>query len=215
MTVAADSSSDTTGLPDEFDTNTLIDMASAVVNDVKAIPTEITLVTGVVLALRPVPPLAIRQAIISVPEPKVPMVRIPDREDLEPNPNDPDYLAALAVRELKQFLVTSEVMLLLGTSVCSVPDNAYGPESDEWVEPMREGLGMEVDTSNKHKRYLSWLRFYAIATERDSFRVLDAVTAMSGVTELEVQRAADAFRGSAERGTDPAPTTSADGVNGD
>lgn len=190
----------------------VIDAAARIAAAAGPISQEIKLVTGVVLGLRPVPPLAIRQAVLSVPTPKMPMVMIPDREDPEPNPNDPDYLLALDKQFNDQFLVTAEAMMLLGTYLKSVPEGAFLPEDDGWIEPL-EALGIQVDVENKHKRYLSWLRYHAIATQNDQYRVLNAVTMMSGVTEVEVQRAAAAFRRDEERGADTDKTPPSNGRN--
>lgn len=159
---------------------------------------EAVLANGVRLKLRRVPPLAIREAAIRVPPPKVPTVWIQDREREEENPNDPGYLEAMARYQAEQMFRVADVMMLLGTSIGELPDGIASPESDEWIE-MLEALDIPVERVNKHKRYLAWMRLYATEREEDIAVIIGRVAALSGVTEVEVQRAAAAFRSTAGR----------------
>lgn len=157
---------------------------------------RVTLSNGIVLKLRPVPPLAIREIALRFAPPPVPVVWIGDKERSEPNPNDPDYLAAMTRYTNDQIYRVADVSISLGTAVESVPDYLERPEADGWIDEL-EAVGITVDRENRHKRYLAWLRYYAINSTADLTRVMRGVTLLAGVTEEEVQRAVRAFRGSA------------------
>lgn len=156
---------------------------------------RVTLSNGIVLKLRPVPPLAIREIAVRFAPPPVPVVWIADKERDEPNPNDPDYLAAMTRYLQDQTYRVADVSMALGTAVESVPEFMERPESDGWIEPL-EAVGLVIDRDNRHKRYLAWLRLYAVTSNADLTRVMRGVTMLAGVTEEEVQRAVRAFRGS-------------------
>jgi hypothetical protein len=147
---------------------------------------------GVVLKLRPVAPLAIREAAIRGNPPQIPIVHLADKDRDEPNPNDPDYLRANQEYAARQLFQVSDVLMLMGSEFVSAPDDVFPPTSDEWADMLRS-TGMEIDTSNKYTRYLSWLRLYALTSEGELSQVLAGVVRLSGVTEVEVQRAAAAF----------------------
>lgn len=177
-----------------------INAAAEVVESIesKARPDKLTLSNGIVLKLKAVPPLAMREAAISVPQPKPPVVFMESLGRTEENPNDPDYLRAVTRWENDQVFRVADVLMLLGTSVESVPEGFERPEDSEWFEQL-EVLGLAVDGSNRHKRYLAWLRMYAFASERDIAAAMAAITSLSGTTEVEVQRAAAAFRNNSRR----------------
>ena len=160
----------------------------------RAVSPTLTLTNGIVLNCRAVPPLAIREAQISQPAPRPPVLMNEAKGREEENPNDPDYIAAVQVHAAHQLSRVSDTMMLLGTAVASLPEWAAAPESDEWIEPL-EALGIVINRENKYQRYLAWLRLYACVAESDVVRILRNVTGLSGVTEEEVQRAAAAFRG--------------------
>lgn len=159
---------------------------------------RIYLGNGVVLKIHPVPPLAMREAATSIPPPAPPIVRIESQDREEENPNDPDYLAEFERWQLKQLARVADVMLILGTSLQELPTDGslVPPEDEDWIE-MLEAVGLSVPKTNKYARYLSWLRLYAVRSEQDLSEVFTAVVQASGVTELEVQRAAAAFLDSA------------------
>jgi hypothetical protein len=181
-------------------TSESIEAATEVVEslETKAKLDSITLSNGIVLKLKAVPPLAMREAAISVPQPKVPVVFVESLGRAEENPNDPDYARALTRWENDQVFRVADVLMLLGTSVESVPEGYQRPEDEEWFEEL-EVLGLAVDGSNRHKRRLAWLRMYAFTSERDIAATMAAITALSGTTEVEVGRAAAAFRNNTGR----------------
>lgn len=177
---------------------------------------RITLESGVVLRLKPVSPITLRDAAAHLVRPAVPVVEIPDTGGrTEPNPNDPEYIEALNKWTADVSEAGFTVALILGTEVESLPDGMPSWESDDWIEGLRAAREivpgappLNVRTTGKG-RYLDWLRMYAISTNTDAFRLSRLLTTGVTLTEEEVQSAADSFRGvfawSASVVSSPAP----------
>ena len=156
---------------------------------------EYTLSSGVVVLLKPVPPLAMREAAIQATPPRPPMVRVEDRDQEVENTADPDYLKAIEAHQAKQLYLVSDVMMMLGVDIINIPDDVFPPESEEWSQ-MLEAVGINIpeqSITNKYARRLTWMRLYVARSESDIATILSRIIALSGVTELEVQRAAAAF----------------------
>ncbi len=168
-----------------------------------ALPSELTLSNGIVLSLRPIPPGIIERAIARLEKPKVPKITLKDKGVEEENPNDPEYIDALAIRERKVIETSTNVMLLVGTAIKSIPDGLYGPDTDGWFDAEMMGyLGVETEMKTKYDRYLSWLNLYGLACQEDVLVVLSAVTKMAGLGEEDVQAAVSRFRSRKARRTD-------------
>lgn len=152
---------------------------------------------GAILRFKSVPPIALREAALQVKPPPVPVVFMEDKGRKEENPNDPDYLRAMQLYALEQLYRVGDILMLLGTElVTPVPDGVTPPESDDWIEPL-EALGLPLPArlrENKHVRYLTWLRLYAMRNEQEIGYIMGRIVSLSGVQEVEVQRAAAAFR---------------------
>lgn len=156
-------------------------------------PTEVTLSCGVVLKFKPVPSLAIREAAMRIQVPEVPKVLMEDKGREEENPNDPDYLLAVAEHKAAVALVANNVILILGTEIGHVPDGMARPEEDGWLDEMQV-LGIEFDTESRSARKLAWLKFYAIRTDEDTVKALMGPMRSAGVSEVDVASAIDSFR---------------------
>ena len=161
---------------------------------------EVALQNGVVLNVRSVPPLLIRKAVGKVKRPILPRVDV-GKGRVEDNPGDPEYNAAMDEYGQQTFDAGANVMLAAGTSLKSVPKGIDKPEDGGWLEVL-EAAGFEPDLKSKTSRYLSWLSYYAITSEKDVVLVVMAVTKLSGVPESEVAAAVETFRGGETRGDD-------------
>jgi hypothetical protein len=176
--------------------------AAAAAQENGALPSELILSNGIVLSLRPIPPGIIERAIARLERPKVPKITLKDKGVEEENPNDPEYLDALAIRERKVIETSTNVMLLVGTAIKSIPDGLCGP-NDSWLDTeMLSYLGVEAEMKTKYDRYLSWLNLYGLACQEDVLVVLSAVTKMAGLGEEDVQAAVSRFRSRKTRRTD-------------
>jgi hypothetical protein len=178
--------------------------AAAAAQQNGALPSELTLSNGIVLALRPIPPGIIERAIAHLEKPNVPMVVLKDKGGRkEENPGDPDYVDALAAHSRAVIETSTNVMLLVGTAIKSIPDGLYGPDDDGWFDADLMGyLGVEAERKTKYDRYLSWLNLYGLACQEDVLEVLEAVTKMAGLGEEDVQAAVARFRSRKARRTD-------------
>lgn len=182
---------------------------------------DLTLSNGIVLDCRPVPPLLVNAVNEEFQDPPVPKVVDQDKGREIENPNDPAYLDAVTrVSSLRESAVI-DLVLAVGTSVKTVPDGYYAPEQDEWIAWVEmaqkvTGRAFAIDRDDKQKRYIAWLRFYALETGTDLKLAAQMPLQLAGINEQEVMDAINSFRGSAERGADnpgAATTNSSNGHN--
>jgi len=162
---------------------------------------EVTLSNGIVLKLKPVPPFLVRQAVLSHKRPEPPITFIKDKEREEINPNDPAYLRALEEYEALTSDTALNITLAAGTEVKSVPEGLFLPEDEGWTEIL-EYAGISASWERKLDRYLAWLRYYALGAATDITAVTSALAKGIGLTEVEVQAAAESFRSGKARGGD-------------
>ncbi len=175
--------------------------AAVKVVDQQPSPPTVTLANGVVIRCKPVSVMTLRYASTSVPRPKPPVIRNKDKDRDEEWEGDPAYQQALMDWENKVGDTGTNVMLLLGTEIESVPDNVEKVGDDGWVE-LLQATGMDVNVSSEPARYLSWLRFYAITTPQDLLMITANIAEKSGVLDKDVQASLESFRGGADGGTD-------------
>lgn len=168
-----------------------------------------TLRNGTVIRLKAVPPHVLREVAMRIPETPVPVYMNEEKGREEPNPNDPDYLAAEEKRLSTVVHEMQDAMILLGVEVVSVGD-CPAVDDDSWVEEL-QAIGIYANVATSHHRKLDWMRYVALSTEGDIAVVVRTVTRLSGITEFEVFRAARAFRGDEERGADRSGASPATG----
>lgn len=153
---------------------------------------QVTVSNGIILGIKPVPPFVTRAALSKVNKPLIPIVRIEEKDREEANPNDPNYLSALEDYQAARLAIFADVLMLKGTEVKFVPEGRSHPDDNDWVEELAF-VGIEVPES-KPARYLSWIKFHVLETERDIAYLTAMLVRSSGVTESEVQRAIETFR---------------------
>lgn len=178
--------------------------AAAAAEDNSGAPSEMTLSNGIVLTLRPIPPGIIERAVGNLKKPQPPKIKpFKDKDIEEENPDDPEYQAALATHQSKALETGTNVLLIVGTQIKSIPDGLLGPEENGWFDAdLMAYLGVEVLLDTKYDRYLSWLELYALASQTDVLKVLAAVTRRAGVGEEDTKAAVARFRGRKARRTD-------------
>jgi hypothetical protein len=165
---------------------------------------RITLSTGIVLTLIPVSPRAVRDAGDRLPRPEVPTFYNESKERDEPNPDHPEYRAALDRWQYEGVEASLKFALSLGTRPEFIPDDRVGPDDDRWIEDINEGHevnGTEPPPLRRtgKGRYLDWLLWYAVGSDEDTFRLSRILLATTVPTEEEVARALDSFRRTAQR----------------
>jgi len=151
----------------------------------------VTLSTGYRARIRPVSVSLIDEVQASFKEPEVPIWHNPDKDRDEPNPNDPEYVKALAEVERKRGRAVIDTLLLMGIQLI---DGL--PEDDGWLEELRmlEKQGYldlsGIDFDNPREKELLFKRYVACSAE-DIALVVD----VSGVSEEDIGRSMRSFRG--------------------
>ena len=175
---------------------------------------RIALSNGIVLRVKPVSPLLLRRATIHVADPKVPVVMIEEKGREEENPNDPDYLTAVADARTARGFAAMNVVLATGLAVESIPDGIPRPADDSWLE-MLEAAEIEADVATSAKRFRLWCEVVALITPEDFEQVSLVALRLMGLTEEEVSQAVESFRSPEGRGVDPALPAPAHAPDGD
>lgn len=160
----------------------------------------ITLSSGVVLKVRPVPPMILAKIDQKFPDPPMPMVRDEDRGRDIPNPQDPNYLNAVERNSNDKGSAIIDVLAGLGTLPVSVPEGMYTYDQDDWIEPL-EFVGIEVPIKGTG-RYLAWLKYYVIRSGEDLALIAKRSAKSLGVPEEAVADAIAGFQDQQERRTD-------------
>jgi hypothetical protein len=160
------------------------------------IPSEFVLENGVRLRIKRVPPLLIQTTGSKLKRPTPPIVYIEEKGREEENPMSPSYLAAVEDYEFELGTLIINTLLMMGTELIECPNSFPGPADSGWVEPIEFLLGEGIVPENKPKvRYLLWLKYVALSTNDEIQDVARAVYRRVGVTEEDVSRAIDKFRG--------------------
>jgi len=182
----------------------------------EGMPHEVTLSSGVVLALRPVPPFALQEALRQIREPEPPMWLNPDKGREEPNAGDPDYLAAIDRYVEVRLETIANVTMALGTDLKSCPESMPGPEDDVWIEEMEVATDgrIAIPRTPPRARYVAWLRYRAMSRANDIAVVAALPLLLAGISEGEVAATLASFPGDSERGADPVPPAGGDGEDG-
>jgi hypothetical protein len=157
----------------------------------------VTLSTGVVLKVRPVSQFVLYANANRVRRPKVPVVYIESKDREEENPMHPDYLDAMERYEEERAEAVADALLGLGSELVDVPKGFDRPEDTGWSEQL-EAIGLEVPQSGM-KRYLRWVRLWAIKTPEDMVALTQRITQLTATPEEAVAEVAESFRNPKER----------------
>lgn len=152
---------------------------------------EFTSSNGVRFQLIKVSRLLIMDAVKNISEPKVPVVFIEEKGRTEPNPSDPDYLAAVQNFNLTRALLVSTLTISLGSRVLSLPEAYNTVDDTEWSTDLAD-FGVLVPAKGK-ARYGAWLKYYILSDE-DIGALVTAIMRYSGTTiEADAQAAQASF----------------------
>ena len=178
-------------------------------------PDRYTSKSGVVLALKRVPPFLVRDAQRNLKRPKPPVVFIEEKGAEEENPADPDYIEELERFQEKLGDVANGVYMVRGTRVLTVPEGMEKADGTEWSSQIAELTGLEIPESG-YKRYFAWLKYVALDTMDDFFGVIGKIAMLGGVVkEADVAQAMETFRGDEVGDADRESVPEAGAVNGD
>jgi hypothetical protein len=180
---------------------------------------EFELSNGIVLLLKPVPPLLVQAVTQEYQPPSPPKVFIEEKGREEENPNDPEYLRNIERLANEQELAVGNLILGVGTSVKSVPDGYFMPNDDNWIAQVEfasklSGTDLKIEKEDTVKRYLCWLRYYAMETGSDVALCTGITIQLAGIQESEIEEVVDSFRGVQERGPNTESTVASGSENG-
>jgi hypothetical protein len=111
--------------------------------------------TGIVGRLKAVSPSLVDTVVSRIKEPKIPVWHDPDKDRDEPNPSNPDYLAALEQFNHDRGIAAMDAMIMFGVEL---KDGL--PEDDEWVDELAI-LGIPVDKTSKTAKLFAYKRYKA------------------------------------------------------
>lgn len=155
---------------------------------------ETLLSTGVRARLTPVSATLVQDVISRIKDPEIPTWYNKEKEQDEPNPADPKYLAACAEVEQKRVQSALDAAVMFGVELLDgVPD----VETDPWLKRLRylaEKRHLidlsEFDLDDEMDREFLYKRYVAVAADDYA-----QVVMLSGVPAEEVERATRTFRG--------------------
>lgn len=180
---------------------------------------EFQLSNGIILRIKSVPPFLYQAVQNEFKAPPPPKVFIEEKGREEENPNDPEYIRLLIELDEQQSLAINDLFLAAGTEIISVPEGYYLPEEDGWIASVEfaqniTGKELRIDRENPIKRYLHWLRFYALETGADIALATRLPMELGGIREGEVEEVMESFRGLPQRGTDTSSEATTGNSNG-
>lgn len=152
----------------------------------------IVLSTGVVMRAKQVPKMAFLALRRRFKAPAVPLWRNTDKGRDEPNPDDPDYLAALAEYQVDFAEAQIHLLMLLGTETVSIPEGLPGPDDLDWLAE-RALLGLSSGDDPAARR-LDWLLYKAAPTSNDIELLARGAGRATGTAEADVQEALKSSR---------------------
>lgn len=170
---------------------------------------EYELENGIVLSIKPVPPLLLNAVMAEFPDPPEPTVWVEELGRNEPNPGDPQYKKDLQAAGDARDLAVNNIVLAVGTSCKEVPEGLFRPEEDGWVptvEYATKVAGKQLTVASQEEdpitRYLQWIRWYACETGMDIAMVQSLPYQLAGIREGEIDEVAESFQRYPQRGTD-------------
>lgn len=159
---------------------------------------EVVLTTGVRARLVPVSASLIDEVVAEIQPPDVPVWTNPEKDREEPNPNDPEYLRKLADVERRKGVAAIDAMILFGVELL---DGL--PEDDGWLTKLKflEKRGKlnldDYDVDDEIDKAFLFKKFVAVSSDD-----LMTLSSLSGVSQEDVAKATDGFRGTEESGED-------------
>lgn len=151
---------------------------------------EIVMANGVRVVVTPVAATLIDEVTSRVKRPRPPLVHMEDKGRDEPNFSDPDYLDALEQSNRDRSNAGMDALILFGVDL---PDGL--PEDDKWVSKLKlmEKMGKldlaAFDLDDEIEREFLYKR-YVLADKE----LIDAISAVSGLSEEEIKEAEESFR---------------------
>lgn len=203
---------DPTALSDEEQQGLRTLLAAIPETDDTEPPDRYTTSNGIVLQLKPIPPLLINDAQNNLKAPRPPRVpnldKDPDGHVLEENPNDPTFIEQYREYRVNLSELSNAIFLTRGTKVLDVPSGVEPVDSTDWSDDLKDLAGLDVPEKGR-RRYYCWMKYVALSNINDLTTVLRKVSNLAGVTlEADVAQATADFPSGTE-GNTPTPIRAA------
>jgi hypothetical protein len=171
--------------------------------------------TGVKLKMKRVSQMIIADAKRRLPEPRIPKTYIEEKGRDEPNPQDPEYLEALAHYQYDTAMLAVRVYLIMGTEPVFIPEGMVDYKSPVWSDAILSAdEGADIPESGP-RRYFAWLKYYALPDDQVMQCMNRIVRYSGGALEAQVRSAQESFRGDEARDADPGLPTANEAQRGD
>jgi hypothetical protein len=153
---------------------------------------ELTLSNKVVVEIKPIDATVYLEVIsqLQAEAPRPPMTYIERLKTYQPNYDHPDYQRDIEKHNLAVTQRISELILLEGIEVTSIPEGFPDEKSKEFKTRMRT---LRFDFPDETERHLGWLKFMVLRNSEDLGKVLTEATRLSGVSEKDVANADQLF----------------------
>lgn len=148
---------------------------------------------GVTGKIVPVPPQLVDDVTSRIKEPEIPMWHNEDKDRDEPNPSDPEYLAALEEFSNQQAKASIDALSMFGLDIDALP------EDDKWLRKLKymEKRGLldlsDFDLDDPDEKEFLFKRLIALNNI-----ILQKIVEVSGISPEEIEAAEASFRGNEE-----------------
>jgi len=146
-------------------------------------PIEVTLLTGAKATLHPVSPVLIQDVQMAIENPTVPVVWNEVKERDEENPDDTSYVAALVWAEAQRVQAVMDAQIMFGVELeggFEIPP--------KWIKRLKR-LGLEFDEDDPDEVEFAYKKYGV------SNAIMVLLARLSGISEEDVERFRDLFRG--------------------
>ncbi len=156
-----------------------IEVAKKKATDVDAI---VTLSTGVRVRITSVSGSLVDEIQNLIKEPSIPVWHNPDKDRDEPNPNDPEYLTAVAKCQHDRTMSSIDAMILFGVELVDGM-----PEDKGWLKKLKF-IGIKVDEADSFSIEFAYKKYIVVGAPD-----LPVVLSKTGIAPGDVENAVASF----------------------
>lgn len=144
---------------------------------------------GVVLRLSPVSAYFVKERGDMVEYPEIPMVMNEDKNRMEPDPTDKEFVRAQQRAEKEQSDITINTYLSMGVEIEFKPTDVPAPEDRSWSDPFEDETifgryAAKIPESGK-ARFIHWLKYVALSSDVDLLGCITQLQVIGGGVRTE------------------------------
>jgi hypothetical protein len=166
------------------------------VDDDEELSSVVKLNNGITVRVKPLPDLLVQRLYTQYDMPEPPMVEVESNGKTweEKNYNDPAYQDEVTRYTMRIAAGITNLMLLRGFEVLEKPDHIPDYEDDDTWELELELVGVDIP-SDTHRKRLMWREYRLLENSYNMDLVQTRSQKLSGVSEEDIVRAQERFRG--------------------